>query len=75
MTTKISEVRAAFEAFDIKSDSDRTNIPISALARLLNAMPVFLEIVEAALALGPELIYLRGPVSERLRDALAKVTR
>lgn len=32
-----------------------------------------LEIAEAAFALGHELVYLRGPLSERLREALAKV--
>lgn len=37
------------------------------------AAPVLLEIAAAALALGPELVYLIGARSERLRDALAKV--
>lgn len=44
-----------------------------ARAKLVNAAPVLLEIAAAALALGPELVYLQGPLSERLREALLKV--
>lgn len=43
------------------------------VAALTNAAPVLLEIAAAALALGPELVYLQGPLSDRLREALAKV--
>lgn len=42
-------------------------------AALKNHADTLLEIAEAALALGPELVYLIGARSERLRDALAKV--
>lgn len=42
-------------------------------AILKNHADTLLEIAAAALALGPELVYLRGPLSERLRDAIGKV--
>ncbi len=44
-----------------------------ATAVLIDAVPTLLEIAAAALALGPDLVYMVGPLSERLRDALAKV--
>jgi hypothetical protein len=42
-------------------------------AAIRSAAPALMEIAAAALALGPVLVYLEGPLSDRLRDALAKV--
>lgn len=39
------------------------------------AMPVLIAIAEAALNLGPDLVYLVGPRSDALRDALAGIRR
>lgn len=52
----------------------RATGPSAAIA-LHQAIPVLLEIAAAALAFGPELVYMPGPRRDRLMDAIAKVRR